>query len=82
MDQRPLMEHFEALAERLDLEDYNFAHFKLSDLAHDMRGTLKARGRQPGTPAPSFCLPRSSGGDLALDDHIGRPMLLRFGSRT
>lgn len=47
--------------------------------AHDLsRSKIKRDGLTAGTPAPNFTLPRLEGGELALEDLRGRPVLLIF----
>jgi peroxiredoxin len=49
--------------------------FKSHDLS---RSKIKRDGLSAGTPAPDFKLPRLDGGELALEDLRGRPVLLVF----
>ena len=67
-------------AERI--ESYNFERFRATHLAQDGLNTLRSRGIPPGETAPDFELPRVGGGSLRLSELRGRPVLLRFGSRT
>ncbi len=39
---------------------------------------IKRDGLSPGTPAPAFRLPTTDGGEVALSDYAGRPLLLVF----
>lgn len=42
------------------------------------KSRLNRNGLTPGTFAPSFTLPRVGGGELSLDDYLGRCVLLVF----
>ena len=77
-------ERFAALDEneKLNLQDYNFEHFRCKHLAQDARATITKRGIQPGEMAPDFELPRTGGGSLRLSDLRGNPVVLHFGSLT
>lgn len=75
-------QRFAALEGKEGVEEYNFEHFRAAHLLADARKTLGRAGIQPGEPAPDFELPRVAGGTLRLSSLRGRPVLLRFGSRT
>ena len=76
------LQRFETLDKRLNLDDYNFKHFRTKHYLADVRGTVAGRGIAPGEIAPDFELPRADQGSLRLSDLRGKPVLLHFGSRT
>ncbi len=75
-------QRFAALDEKMDLADYNFAHFRTKHFVSDLQATMEKRGLSPGAMAPDFVLPVVGGGTLRLRDLRGAPVLLHFGSFT
>lgn len=59
---------------------YNYEHFRTSNLIIDTVKTLQRVGVPPGSPAPDFELPQVGGGPWRLSRHLDRPVLLHFGS--
>jgi hypothetical protein len=57
---------FGSLDDKLNLDEYNFEHFRAKHLLSDARATIE--------------LPRAGGGKLRLSELRGRPALLHFGS--
>ena len=75
-------QRFATLDGKMDVDDYNFAHFRTKHLLADLQATLAKQGIQPGPPAPDFELPRVDGGTLRLSSLRDKPVLLHFGSFT
>lgn len=75
-------ERFLRIADRSEVEDYNFDRFRLRHLVVDAAHTLKGDGIAPGDPAPDFALERADGGLARLSAFRGVPVLLHFGSFT
>ena len=75
-------QQFATLDGKMDVDDYNFAHFRTKHLLADLQATLAKQGIQPGAPAPDFELSRADGGTLRLSNLRGKPVLLHFGSFT
>ncbi len=79
---RDAAQQFAALDGKMEVDDYNFAHFRTKHLLADLRATLAKQGVRPGDMAPDFALPRPEGGSVRLSELRGRPVLLHFGSFT
>lgn len=77
-----IAQRFARLDHKLDLEDYNFEHFRTKHLLSDVWATLQRRGIAPGERAPDWELPRVGGGSLRLSQLRAKPTLLHFGSFT
>jgi hypothetical protein len=75
-------ERFRYLHEKIDTQDYNFAHFQAKYGLRHAKRTVQGRGIMPGAAAPDFKLPTSEGKSLSLSDLRGKPVLLTFGSLT
>lgn len=76
------VQQFATLDTKLDLDDYNYAHFRTKHYLLDAQGTATARGISPGDRAPDVELPRVGGGAVRLSALRGTPTLLHFGSYT
>lgn len=66
----------------VDVETYNFQHFKREHLLFDLKQTLLRHGVQPGALSPDFKLPRVGGGEVQLSTLRDKPVLLHFGNYT
>lgn len=75
-------EKFRRLPDRMGPAEYNYAHFRREHLLADARRLLREPRIRPGDPAPGFSLVRVGGGVLSLEDLLGKPFLMRFGSFT
>ena len=64
------------------MDDYNFEHFGTRHLLHDLQGTVREQGLEPGSVAPDFQLVSVEGGSVRLSDLRGKPVLIHFGSFT
>ena len=64
------------------VDRYNYEHFRVTHLLDDARGVRRLRGPAPGTPAPDFVLPDTTGRMWRLSDQRPRPVVLHFGSFT
>ena len=71
---------FAALERRMDAEEYNYEHFRVTHVGGEVRKTVRRVGVQPGELAPDFELPRVGGGSWRLVREVNPPILLRFGS--
>jgi methylamine dehydrogenase accessory protein MauD len=52
--------------------------WKVEELEATTPNRVGRSGLKPGTPAPEFTLPKVGGGEAALKDFVGRPVLLVF----
>lgn len=59
---------------------YNYEHFRATHLLADFWRTIVGIDLQPGDMAPDVDLPTADGGRFRLRDHLGTPVLLKFGS--
>lgn len=81
--QQPDVEHiFPTIADRKNVSEYNWRHFRTKHVVSDLLGTVQKRGVQPGEFAPDFSLESVAGRHVRLSELRGRPVLLRFGSTT
>lgn len=77
-----IQQHFSALPGRMDVEEYNFEHFRLKHLIQDIQRSVANAGIAPGACVPDFTLPSVAGETFRLSDLRGKPLLLHFGSYT
>jgi hypothetical protein len=83
MERHPdVHERFAELPERMDVETYNFEHFRPKHLIADIQRGVRNDGIQPGEVAPDFALPSATGETFRLSELRGQPVLLHFGSYT
>lgn len=77
-----VLDRFERQAGKPPVDVYNYGRFRATHVWTDARRSLASEGIAPGEVAPPFVLPRAEGGQLALEQLRGKPVLLRFGSPT
>ena len=80
MSEREAAAQFKGLSKKVEIDEYNFEHFRTKHLARDGKRTATNRGILPGEFAPDFELQQAGGGSLRLSSLRGRPVLLHFGS--
>ena len=66
----------------LQLNEYNYEHFRPKHLLADLLKTARGEGIGPGEEAPDFELESTGGERVRLSGLRGRPVVLRFGSFT
>lgn len=77
-----ILRDFSTLPDPMDVETYNFEHFRLKHLLHDIQRSLTNAGIAPNELAPDFILPSVGGETFRLSERRGKPVLLHFGSYT
>ena len=70
----------EAKSARMQAEEYNYRHFGTEHVVDEIEGMVRRRAVPPGSLAPEFELPSTSGTTVRLEELLTQPVLLHFGS--